>query len=101
MNNRLRLVIAALLGAAALALSACSTVQADVAKVIPPGEYKSITATVTGKFSATSFTGEDVTITPDGKMVGGHVHFRHSNVYVPLIEVDVQAATTLSPAANK
>lgn len=85
--------IALLLGLAALLVSAgCSSIQADVAKVLPPGNYKTVSATVTGKFSATSFTGEDVTVTPDGKLIGGHVHFRHSNVYVPLIEVDVQAA---------
>lgn len=83
---------ALLLLAASLALTGCSTLQSDVAKVIPPGNYQTITATVTGKFSATQFTGENVTITPEGKMVGGHVHFRHSNIYIPLIEVDVQAA---------
>lgn len=86
------LPLLALLLAALCVLPGCSTVQADVAKVIPPGNYSQISATVTGKFSATSFTGENVTITQDGKMVGGHVHFRHSNIYVPLIEVDVQAA---------
>lgn len=70
----------------------CSTIQGDIAKVLPPGDYKVVSATITGKFSATQFTGEDVTVTQEGKMVGGHVHFRHSNIYVPLIEVDVQAA---------
>lgn len=86
----MKTIISILALLAALLLTGCTTIQSDVAKVIPPGDYKSITATVTGKFSATQFTGEDVTITPEGKMVGGHVHFRHSNVYVPLIEVDVQ-----------
>jgi hypothetical protein len=69
----------------------CTSIQRDVANVLPPGDYKVVSATITGKFSATQFTGENVTITQDGKMVGGHVHFRHSNIYVPLIEVDVQA----------
>ncbi len=90
--NTHRLPLLALLLAALALLPACSSIQADVAKVLPPGSYSSVTATVTGKFSATSFVGENVTVTPDGKLVGGHVHFRHSNIYVPLIEVDVQAA---------
>lgn len=94
MNTR-RLLLSLALLIVALFAAGCSTVQADVAKVIPPGNYSQISATVTGKFSATSFTGENVTITQDGKMVGGHVHFRHSNIYVPLIEVDVQTAPPL------
>lgn len=76
----------------ALGLTGCTTIQSDIAKAVPPGNYKNISATVTGKFSATSFVAEDVTVTQDGKLTGGHVHIRHSNVYVPLIEVDVQAA---------
>lgn len=84
----------------------CAGFYADVAKVIPPGNYKVISATVTGKFSATQFTGENVSITPEGRMQGGHVHVRHSNFYVPLIEFDLQAADTFglpataSPAPN-
>lgn len=94
--NLLRLVLGAAMLGAALALSACSTVQSDLVKVLPPGDYKSISTTITGKFSATQVTAEDVTVTPEGRIVGGHVHVRHSNIYVPLIELDVQAAT---PAA--
>ncbi len=86
------MILAAACLAALCLFPGCGSFQSDVAKVIPPGDYSSITATVTGKFSATSFAGENVTITQDGKMVGGHVHIRHSNVYVPLIEIDVQAA---------
>lgn len=88
MKNKLVLIA---LGLVALFCSGCSTFQKDIAAALPPGDYKIVSATITGKFSATQFTGENVTITPDGKMVGGHVHFRHSNIYVPLIEVDVQA----------
>lgn len=77
-----------------LITSGCASFYADVAKVIPPGNYAVINGTVTGKFSATQFTGEHVTITPEGRMVGGHIHLRHSNVYVPLIEIDLQTAAT-------
>lgn len=91
-KNLLNVLVAFALLCLALFSAGCGSIQADVAKVIPPGSYQSITATVTGKFSATQFTGENVTILPTGQMVGGHVHIRHSNVYVPLIEVDVQAA---------
>lgn len=80
----LLLIVSAMLGG-------CTSFYADVAKVIPPGNYRVISATVTGKFSATQFTGEHVYITPAGRMEGGHVHVRHSNVYVPLIEFDIQA----------
>lgn len=75
-----------------LITSGCASFYADVAKVIPPGNYTVINGTVTGKFSATQFTGEHVTITPEGRMIGGHIHLRHSNVYVPLIELDLQTA---------
>lgn len=80
------------IGAVALLLSGCTSFYADVAKVIPPGNYKVISGTVTGKFSATQFTGENVAVTPEGRFVGGHVHFRHSNIYVPLVELDIEAA---------
>ncbi len=86
-----------LLGLIALCTSGCNTLQRDIVGVLPPGSYKIVSATVTGKFSATQFTGENVTVTPEGKMVGGHVHIRHSNIYVPLIEVDVQAADVKVP----
>lgn len=75
-------------------MTGCASFHNDVAKVLPPGDYSVISGTITGKFSATQFTGENVTVTPEGRLVGGHVHFRHSNVYVPLIEVDVTAAQT-------
>lgn len=88
-----------LAGLALVMLCGCTSFYADVAKVIPPGNYASITATVTGKFSATQFTGEKVTITEAGRMIGGHVHIRHSDAYVPLIEVDIQAADPAPPAA--
>lgn len=91
-TNPLNIIGRLLLGLVLLiCLVGCTTIQRDVAKVLPPGDYKVVSATITGKFSATQFTGENVTITPEGKMIGGHVHFRHSNIYVPLIEVDVQA----------
>lgn len=91
-TNPLKIIGRLLLGLVLLiCLVGCTSIQSDVAKVLPPGQYNVVSATITGKFSATQFTGENVTITPDGKMVGGHVHFRHSNIYVPLIEVDVQA----------
>ena len=91
--------ITALLLLLAFGLTGCTSFYNDVAKVIPPGNYQIIQGTVTGKFSATQFTGEHVTITPEGRMTGGHVHFRHSNVYVPLIEVDIQSeAVQATPA---
>ncbi len=82
-----------------LLFSGCASFYNDVAKVIPPGNYAVLNGTVTGKFSSTQFTGEHVTITPEGKMTGGHVHFRHSDVYIPLIEVDIQSEVE-SPAAK-
>lgn len=84
-------ILVAAIALLSLGLSGCASFYSDVAKVIPPGNYAVINGTVTGKFSATQFTGEHVTITPEGRMIGGHIHFRHSNVYVPLIEVDIQS----------
>ena len=90
-----------ILGPAALCFfGGCATYQKEVAKLIPPGNYQSINATVTGKFSATQFTAEHVTIQPDGQMTGGHVHVRHSNIYVPLIEVDVQSEPVAPPISK-
>lgn len=95
-----KLFLLAVFAAVSLFSAGCQTVQADVAKVIPPGNYKNITATVTGKFSATQFTAEDVNLSEKGVMTGGHVHIRHSNIWVPLIEVDVQSAAAI-PASAK
>lgn len=93
MNPFPRILLFTALLALAIIGAGCSTIQSDLVKVLPPGDYKSISTTITGKFSATQVTAEDVTVTPEGRIVGGHVHIRHSNVYVPLIELDVQAAT--------
>lgn len=99
MNPFPRLLLFAAILAVALVGSGCSTVQSDLVKILPPGDYKSIETTITGKFSATQVKAEDVTVTPEGRIVGGHVHVRHSNIYVPLIELDVQAAP--APAVPK
>lgn len=72
-----------------LALCGCASVEQQIDKSIPDGKAKKVTATVTGKFSSTQFTAEDFVKTPE-KVTASKLHLRHSDVYVPLIEVEYE-----------
>ena len=74
-----------------LAAFGCQHRPSDALKLLPPGEYASATVTVTGKFSATSGSAADVVVTEAGQVTYGKVHLRHSNAWVPLIEVDAES----------
>lgn len=77
---------------AVLLLSGCGTLDKDLAKGLPKGTWKDVTATVTGKFSATKITA--VGVINDGKVITAEeLHIRHSNVWVPLIEIDAVGYT--------
>lgn len=66
------------------ALSGCATLDRDLAKGLPKGTWKSVDATVTGKFSATKIGA--IGVVNDGKVITAEeLHIRHSNVWVPLI----------------
>lgn len=92
---------------AVLALTGCATNSGQALRLLPDGKYTKLNATVTGKFSATKFTGESVVL-KDGRYVSGRAHLQHSNVYVPLIDLDIEkepdapvpaSVTPLIPAA--
>lgn len=74
-----------------LALTGCATRPSDVLKILPPGEYKNASLTVTGKFSATTGEAEDVTVSDDGQVRYGKLHFRHSNAWIPVVEIKAEA----------
>ena len=81
----------ALLAIACLTLTGCATRPSDVLKILPPGEYKNASLTVTGKFSATTGEAENVTVTEEGKVRYGKIHFRHSNAWIPVVEIKAEA----------
>lgn len=92
----MKAIVSIVLFFAVLFCSACTNFKSAI-QVLPPGQYKVVNATLTGKFSATSFTGQHVVIDAKGNIVGGKLHFRHSNVYIPLIEFEVEAEDAFPP----
>lgn len=72
---------------ATFALTACQSATQLMDNAIPDGKAKSVVATVTGKWSSTQFTAENFEKTPD-KVKADVLHFRHSDAYVPLIEIE-------------
>lgn len=93
-------LLAFCLSLAALAFfSACTTNSNQALKLLPDGKYEKLNATITGKFSSTKFTGEQVVLR-DGKFVTGRAHLSHSNVYVPLIDLEIEKDAEDQPPAT-
>jgi hypothetical protein len=72
---------------AVLIFSGCSSLPGDLRKNIPNGSWESIELTITGKFSATKIVGAGVVKDGDS-ITAKELHIRHSNAWVPLIEVN-------------
>ena len=96
MKTAILLTVTMLLG---LLFSGCTSAATKHLQVLPDASYKSVKATITGKFSSTQVEGTNVTV-QGGELKAGTLHLRHSNVYVPLIELELEAADQAAPAAK-
>jgi len=75
--------------AACLVLTGCGSLSNRVSSAIPEGSWATVDATVTGKFSSTQINGKNVVKKGD-VLTAGDLHIRHSNAWVPLIEIDAK-----------
>lgn len=78
-----------LIATLALGLGGCQSLTRQIDAAIPEGAAKKVSGTITGKFSATSIEAEDV-VKDDLSVKAGVLHVRHSNAWVPLIELHIE-----------
>lgn len=74
-----------LLFSLSLALAGC-VLPRNVDAKLPQGHAAKVTATITGKFSNTNIEAENFVKTPD-KVTADRIHFKHSNAWVPNVEI--------------
>lgn len=88
-STLLRLLIAAaIVGLVLLVAPGCVMSPKKALGVIPDGTYSTINGTITGKMSSTQLEATNATI-EGGDLKAGRLHLRHSNAYVPLIELEL------------
>jgi len=61
----------------------------DLANAIPNGSWKTVDATVTGKFSSTVVKGTNVVKSGD-QITSGDLEITHSNAWIPLIKISLR-----------
>lgn len=71
----------------ALVLAGCGTLHGDLRKAIPECNWEEFSATITGKFSSTKISAAGV-VKRGEEFTARELHVRHSNAWVPLIEID-------------
>lgn len=74
-----------ILFALSLALAGC-VVPRNVDRLLPEGHATKVTAVVTGKFSNTNIEADNYVKSVD-KVTADKIHFKHSNAWVPNVEV--------------
>lgn len=83
-----RLISLAALVWVLLACAGCVSAYDRLDRAIPDGEARHLKAVVTGKFSSTTIEAENFVKTPE-EVTASRLHQRHSNAWVPLIEITV------------
>lgn len=70
------------------ACTGCTSLSSQLERALPEGSAKHVSATITGKFSATTIEADNFSKTPE-RVTAEKLHFRHSNAWVPLIEGEI------------
>jgi hypothetical protein len=88
-----------LLFASILFSSGCASLPRALQQGIPNGSWEKVDATVTGKFSSTKILAAGV-VKSGASITARELHVRHSNAWVPLVEIDAVGYSSSAPAAG-